>query len=356
MKSTVASAAFAVALAVTPVAVAADLHVGGSGPRRETSVSGDLATALPRLAAAEKGPVWLAWEVPATSSLRNACCFDQEFHGSVCQLEKEDHGWGSNDHAAPGDGRLRVLARTSGGRIDRVRGVSSTCGIDAGALPFVHVTDVSSDASVAFLAGLVAGGSGARKDDEEDGALAALAFHAGAAAEGAMQRFAAPGQPGERREQALFWIGQARGRDGVRFLAGVARDDASTDIRKKAIFALSQSDAEDEAADTMVDIARRDADPDVRGEALFWLAQTGAPGAGEEVLARVSADPSLEVRKKAIFALTQLPKGGVPLLMRVAREQRQPPELRREAIFWLGQSDDPRALDFFEQVLGKSDG
>jgi len=27
------------------------------------------------------------------------------------------------------------------------------------------------------------------------------------------------------------------------------------------------------------------------------------------------------------------------------------PELRRKAIFWLGQSDDPRALALFEEVL-----
>jgi hypothetical protein len=29
------------------------------------------------------------------------------------------------------------------------------------------------------------------------------------------------------------------------------------------------------------------------------------------------------------------------------------PELRRKALFWLGQSDDPRALDLIEELLAK---
>jgi hypothetical protein len=31
----------------------------------------------------------------------------------------------------------------------------------------------------------------------------------------------------------------------------------------------------------------------------------------------------------------------------------QNPAVRKQAIFWLGQSKDPRALDFFAEVLGK---
>jgi HEAT repeat protein len=57
------------------------------------------------------------------------------------------------------------------------------------------------------------------------------------------------------------------------------------------------------------------------------------------------------VRDAAVFALSQRPRDeGVPALMRLARNDRDP-EIRRKAIFWLGQSDDPRALSFFEEVL-----
>ena len=62
-------------------------------------------------------------------------------------------------------------------------------------------------------------------------------------------------------------------------------------------------------------------------------------------------DPETEIRKKAVFALSQLPKDeGVPKLIEVARSHRDA-AVRKQAMFWLGQSRDPRALAFFEQVL-----
>ncbi len=59
------------------------------------------------------------------------------------------------------------------------------------------------------------------------------------------------------------------------------------------------------------------------------------------------------MKKKAVFALSQLPKDdGVPRLMDVARNNRNP-EVRKQAMFWLGQSKDPRAVKFFEEILLK---
>ena len=43
---------------------------------------------------------------------------------------------------------------------------------------------------------------------------------------------------------------------------------------------------------------------------------------------------------------------GYEKLMEIARTNRNP-EVRKQAMFWLGQSKDPRALDFFAQVLAK---
>ena len=67
----------------------------------------------------------------------------------------------------------------------------------------------------------------------------------------------------------------------------------------------------------------------------------------------ITADPEIEVKKKAVFALSQLPADeGVPKLIEVARTHRNP-EVRKQAFFWLGQSHDPRAVTFFEDVLLK---
>jgi len=60
-----------------------------------------------------------------------------------------------------------------------------------------------------------------------------------------------------------------------------------------------------------------------------------------------------EVRESAIFALSQRPRDeGVPALIRIVRTSRDP-KLRKNALFWLGQSNDPRALDLIEELLAK---
>jgi hypothetical protein len=40
------------------------------------------------------------------------------------------------------------------------------------------------------------------------------------------------------------------------------------------------------------------------------------------------------------------------MLIQVAKTNRNP-VVRKQAIFWLGQSHDPRALDYLEQILSK---
>jgi len=40
----------------------------------------------------------------------------------------------------------------------------------------------------------------------------------------------------------------------------------------------------------------------------------------------------------------------VPKLMEVARNNRNP-QVRKQAMFWLGESKDPRAVKFFEDIL-----
>jgi HEAT repeat protein len=57
------------------------------------------------------------------------------------------------------------------------------------------------------------------------------------------------------------------------------------------------------------------------------------------------------VRKRAVFAISQLPTDqSVPKLIDLAKTHRDP-EVRKQAMFWLGQSGDARAVSFFESVL-----
>jgi hypothetical protein len=87
----------------------------------------------------------------------------------------------------------------------------------------------------------------------------------------------------------------------------------------------------------------------VRKQAIFWLAQEASDHIAGTRGDR--NDPDSEVKKQAVFALSQHKSGeSVETLMEVARRNRDP-EVRRTALFWLGQTNDPRVVPFFEDIL-----
>jgi hypothetical protein len=91
-----------------------------------------------------------------------------------------------------------------------------------------------------------------------------------------------------------------------------------------------------------------------RRQAVFWLGQAAGEAATrglDSIVYQDTMDRSL--REQAVFALSQRPKEeGVPILIRIARTH---PDhaIRKKALFWLGQSEDPRALALFQELLAK---
>ena len=102
-------------------------------------------------------------------------------------------------------------------------------------------------------------------------------------------------------------------------------------------------------------LARTPAVPhETRRSAVFWLGQA-AGDAATRGLSDLVDDTSVdvEVKESAVFALSQLRRDdGVTALIRIARTHSSP-RVRKQALFWLGQSEDPRALALFEELLSK---
>jgi hypothetical protein len=340
---------------------------------RTLSAAAGLASAFHSIQTGEAGAVWVGYAMPIVPGNHAMCCngsigeFSEEGCGR-CRLEShqgEDLGHPVNPG---GERRVKlesspyflVLYRATAGQISKIRSFSPECELDAGGLPLIWLTEARPADSVAWLSSFVkAGGAGAEAEGDEgtgeDGhlsnsALTAIAFHADASAERALEGFVAAGQPEHLREHAAFWLGVARGRQGYEALSRLVRDDPSDHFREKAVFALYVS-KEPEAVDAIVVVAHHDPSPHVRGQALFWLAQKAGKKAAATITEAIENDPETDVKKHAVFALSQLPKDeGVPLLIQVARTSGNA-AVRKQAMFWLGQSQDPRALAFFEQIL-----
>jgi hypothetical protein len=322
------------------------------------------------LLSAQGEPAWIGYAVPVIAGQHQMCCYSSgdEFTSTSgccgpCRLESSRGiNLSTDEHAASlgtvkleGPDYLVVLFRIEHKRVDRIRAFSEDCQLDAGGLPFTWLTNVQPAESVAWLASFVTAPlsdteSETKPSQASQHALTAIALHADPAADRALEGFVSPNQPESLRGHAAFWLGAARGKQGLAVLKRMAHEDPSDRVREKVTFALSVSH-EPEAVEEMIRMARSDSSSRVRGQALFWLGQKAGKKAASAITAAIENDPETEVKKRAVFALSQLPKDeGVPLLIQVARTNRNP-TVRKQAMFWLGQSNDPRALAFFEEIL-----
>lgn len=91
-------------------------------------------------------------------------------------------------------------------------------------------------------------------------------------------------------------------------------------------------------------------------DVVFWLGRYAAAklnGSDDPFYSSGERDDSdqEDVKEHAVFALSQLRNGeGIDPLIQVARTNKDP-RVRAKALFWLGESGDPRAIDLFEEVL-----
>lgn len=289
------------------------------------------------------GPEWFGYAVKSVRSDNENCCWS----GSAgCFLEGGNRSYTGRRVPLEGSDAISILFRVESHRVEKIRVFSLSCPLDAGGLPFVWITGVPEPASLAFLQRFATD----ETNHLADAAIFAIAQHNGPAADGVLDRLARPAEPEHTREQVVFWLGASRGARGVSILREVLAGDPSERVRSKATFALSIS-KQPEALDDLIQAAKTDPSARVRAQALFWLAHKAGERAAAAITNAVENDPDLEVKKKAVFALFQLPNGeGIPKLIKVAKTQRDP-AIRKQAFFWLGQSHDPRALAFIEEVL-----
>ena len=329
------------------------------------AIHGSLGEEIERWAANAREAQWLGYAVSAVKGQRSICCSDYG-NGSQggcgpCSLEDRRSAVSVNSSDEKvGKARLEsvsemaVMYRSENGKIGKIRIFSLGCAADAGGLNVLWLEGAASSESVKVLEGFVIsdGASGEGRESLGKSALTALALHGDPSADRAMESFVSPNRPEWLRRETAFWLGEARGAEGLRALEKMAKDDPNPHVRDQVAFALSVS-AEPGALSEMIRMAREDPDGHVRGQALFWLAEKAGKKAESAISGAIENDPDTQVKKRAVFALVQMKDGeGVPLLINVAKTNKNP-VVRKEAIFWLGRTNDPRALDYLEQIVTK---
>jgi hypothetical protein len=152
-------------------------------------------------------------------------------------------------------------------------------------------------------------------------------------------------------------LGEVSAAEGSAYLLSLVESPRDGRVVNRAVFpAMLARDVV--AWPTLLRIAKADGGRQRgrAGDVAFWLARYAAAklaGSDDPFAVRDDGDESADetVKEHAVFALSQLRQGeGIEPLIQVARSNKDQ-RLRAKAMFWLGQSGDPRALELFEQVL-----
>jgi hypothetical protein len=103
----------------------------------------------------------------------------------------------------------------------------------------------------------------------------------------------------------------------------------------------------------LIDLARHDPDSEVRRHAIFWLGQKAGAKVAGELRRAIDEDPDEDVKQHAVFAISQLPPERSVPLLIELVKTHKNRAVREKAMFWLAQTDDPRALELIEGILLK---
>lgn len=191
----------------------------------------------------------------------------------------------------------------------------------------------------------------------------------------------------ETRRRATHWLGELGDASMIGPLEQLARADDSEDgVGQAALYALSEL-PDGAGIPSLIRFARSPGSVEFRGKAVFWLGQADDKRAQSEVRA-VAQDRTMpdEVREKAIFVIGQhhdssdedvafleslFPKlesaklrdqvlfsvsqadnpRGNRWLLGIARDESVQIEVRKKALFWLAQKDDPEVTKVISNLV-----
>jgi HEAT repeat protein len=158
-------------------------------------------------------------------------------------------------------------------------------------------------------------------------------------------------QPAVLRETAIFWLGQKNGAQNVQFLRDLYGKLTDDGLKEKLLFSLSQSKVPDRT-DWLLQLAQRPSESiAMRKKALFFAGQSGASISS---LSRMyDGLPAGELREQMIFVFSQSQDpAALDKIIAIVKSDKDA-AARKKALFWLGQSHDPRAMKALTEVIDK---
>ncbi len=189
-----------------------------------------------------------------------------------------------------------------------------------------------------------------RDEEIKDKAIFALAEHRGGRGHPILRAYVErESEPTSLREKAIFWLGQKRSAQNAEFLRGFFTKTTNEELKEKVLFSLSQMRGAGNDQ-WLLDVAMNAKESEeVRKKALFWAGQGGA--SMDALISLYGRMSGREMKEQLIFVYSQRKEQkAVDKLLDIARKDPDV-ELRKKAIFWLSQSRDPRVAQFLLELI-----
>lgn len=214
------------------------------------------------------------------------------------------------------------------------------------------LSQVAGDKAEDFLVSIVRESKNA---EEQERALFSLGQRKSDRAQQAVRDFASRADsPPALRKQALFWIGQRRTEENAKFLRETFAKVNDEESREAIIVALAQMRGLGNESFILEQVSNAKLSLDTRKQALFWASQQGMVTTAQLGGMYAKSDDQ-DMREQIIFSLSQRGNkdaAAVDKLLEIAKTEKNA-ELRKRAIFWLGQSKDPRAAKLLQELIDR---
>lgn len=158
--------------------------------------------------------------------------------------------------------------------------------------------------------------------------------------------------PAGLRERAIQMLGWKGSDEDLSFLRRLYDQVAHPSLKEAIVMAVGQKQGSETRAWLLRLIGDASDPPAAREKAFFWAGEDQRVPT-EELVTLYDRLERSSMRKQAVHVIgRRKDEAALSFLLRTARSGSDP-EARQAAIFWLGQSDDPRAAECLEEIISR---
>ncbi len=158
--------------------------------------------------------------------------------------------------------------------------------------------------------------------------------------------------PEDVRGQATYWLGNARLAD-LEFFRSLYKSTRSSNVHGQIIQAVVGLKTA-EATQWLIDMAKdKTLDAESRKNAIYWAGQQRSVDMDQLNTIYEQARGDNDVQTQVLYVYSQRKEStAVDKLMAIAKSD-QNIEMRKQALYWLGQKNDPRVQQFIRDLIMK---